>query len=93
MNAAVSLQQRIAIQTMQAVENMDRAKGVTAETVAEFHHLLGNIFLQAALCAQIGNEFLEGAGTDELAEKMLLELGNIKSNLVFIGSIINGKSK
>lgn len=93
MNAAVSLQQRLAIKTMQAVENQERAKGVNAETVAEFHHLLGNIFLQAALCAQIGNEFLEGAGSDELAEKMLIELGNIKSNLIFIGSIINGKQK
>lgn len=93
MNAAVSLEQRLAIQAIQAIETQDRAKGVTAETVAEFHHLLGNIFLQAALCAQIGNEFLEGAGSDELAEKMLIELGKIKSNLVFIGSVINGKSK
>lgn len=93
MNAAVSLQQRLAIQTMQAIETQDRAKGVTAETVAEFHHLLGNIFLQASLCAAIGNEFLEGNGSDQLAEKMLIELGNIKSNLVFIGSIINGKQK
>jgi hypothetical protein len=93
MNAAVSLQQRLAIQTMQAVENQERAKGVTAETVAEFHHLLGNIFLQAAHCAAIGNEFLEGNGSDELAEKMLIELGNIKSNLIFIGSVINGKQK
>lgn len=91
MNAAVSLQQRLAIQTMQKVEAQDRARGVTAETVAEFHHLLGNIFLQAAHCAQIGNEFLDGNGSDELAEKMLLELGNIKSNLIFIGAVINGK--
>ncbi len=91
MNAAVSLQQRLAIQTMQKVEAQDRARGVTAETVAEFHHLLGNIFLQAALCAQIGNEFLEGNGSEELAEKMLIELGNIKSNLIFIGAVINGK--
>ena len=93
MNAAVSLQQRLAIQTMQAVEDRERARGVTAETVAEFHHLLGNIFLQAAHCAAMGNEFLDGNGSDELAEKMLLELGNIKSNLVFIGSVINGRAK
>lgn len=80
--------QQRAMQTLAAVESKH---GITAETVAEFHHLLGNIFLQAAHCAAIGNEFLEGNGTDELAAKMLLELGNIKSNLIFIGSVINKK--
>ena len=73
----------------QALAAVERKCGITAEAVAQFHHLLGNIFLQAAHCAAIGNEFLEGNGTDELAQKMLLELGNIKSNLVFIGSVIN----
>lgn len=93
MNAAVPLGQRLALRTLEQVEAEERAKGVTAETVAEFHHLLGNIFLQAAHCAAIGNEFLEGNGSDELAERMMIELGNIKSSLIFIGAVINGKKK
>jgi hypothetical protein len=73
----------------QALAAVQSVHGITAESVGEFHHLLGNIFLQASLCAAIGNEFLEGRGDDTLAEKMLQELGNIKSNLMFIGSVIN----
>lgn len=73
----------------QALAAVQSVHGITAEAVAEFHHLFGNIFLQASLCASIGNEFLEGRGNDGLAQKMLMELGNIKSNLVLIGSVIN----
>lgn len=78
--------QQRAAQALAAVQSVH---GIKAETVAEFHHLFGNIFLQASLCASIGNEFLEGRGSDDLAEKMLIELGNIKSNLIFIGAVIN----
>ena len=93
MNAHVPLGQRLALQTLEKVEAEARAKGVTPETVAEFHHLLGTIFLAAAECAAVGNEILEVGGSDELAERMMIGLGNIKSNLIFIGAVINGKTK
>lgn len=81
--------QQRAAQIMAAVNGAPPV--LTAEKVAEFHQLLGNIFLVASECAAIGNEFLEGNGSEELTERMLLGLGNIKSNLIFIGAVINGK--
>lgn len=64
---------------------------ITREKVVEFHHCLSQIFLRASHCAAICNEILEGCGNDELSQKMLIELGNIKSNLIFIGAVVNGK--
>jgi hypothetical protein len=93
MNAAVSLQQRLAIKTMQAIDAQDRAKGVTEETCMDIFFLLTQIYLQAADGAEIAAEFIEGNGDEKLRVALIEKLGFIKSNLVFIGSVINGKQK
>lgn len=83
---------------LQALAAVEKKGGITAETVAQFHHLLGNIVLLAAHCCQLGNEIVEGVDAcgdpvdvDGCAQKMLAELGDIKSNLIFIGSVIKGQ--
>lgn len=93
MNAAVTLQQRLAIQTMQTLEAEDRAKGVTAETCMDIFFLLTQIYLQAGDGAAIAAEFIEGRGNDDLRQELIAKLGHVKSNLIYIGSVINGQKQ
>lgn len=93
MNAAISLGQRLALRTLEQVEAESRCKGVTGETAADLFILLTQIYLHAGDGAAIAQEFFEGRGDDDLRQELIAKLGFIKSNLIYIGAVIDGKAK
>lgn len=93
MNAAVPLGQRLALRTMEQLEAEARCKGVTGETATDLFILLTQIYMHAGDGAAIAQEFIEGRGDDELRQELIAKLGFIKSNLIFIGAVIDGKVK
>jgi hypothetical protein len=93
MNAAVPLGQRLALRTMERIEAESRCKGVTSETAADLFILLSQIYLHAGDGAAIAQEFFEGNGDPDLRQELIAKLGFIKSNLILIGAVIDGKVK
>lgn len=91
MNAHVPLGQRLALQTLEKVEAESRAKGVTSENAGDIFLLLTQMYMQAADGAAIAVEFIDGRGSDELRAELIAKLGYIKSHLIYIGAVIDGK--
>lgn len=91
MNASVSLGQRLAIQTMQKVEDEFRVKKICSKNAGDIFLLLTQIYLNAADGAHIAAGILEGDDSGESRDDLMKILSFIKSNLIYIGAVIDGK--
>lgn len=85
--------QERAQQALNAALKAERVKGISEETAIDIFFLLTQIYLQAAEGTQMAQEFIEGRGNDELRSLLIEKFGFIKSNLIYIGSVIDGNAK
>lgn len=91
MNAAVTLEQRLAARTMDAVNGVERIRAMSPENAGDIFLLLTQIYMIAADGAHLASGIFLGDAEEGDQEKLIAVLGYIKSNLILIGSVMDGK--